>query len=107
MKDRRKYSDRAAYLIKAVHARRRKIKEMAVAYKGSQCYFCGYKNCIDALEFHHFIGDKTFSLSKDGITRSWQKTKDELNKCILVCANCHREIHAGLLQLPQAIEDEK
>jgi Kef-type K+ transport system membrane component KefB len=46
---------------------------------------------------------KKFGLSQDGMTRSWEKTKQELEKCILVCSNCHREIHAGLLQPSEVI----
>jgi hypothetical protein len=56
---------------------------------------------MEALEFHHLDGSrKDFGISSKGYTRSWSKIRDELDKCILLCANCHREIHAGL-QLPQ------
>lgn len=61
---------------------------------------CGYDRCSAALDFHHKDErEKSFGLSQDGMTRSWKKTKEELKKCVLVCANCHREIHAGKLQL--------
>lgn len=105
MADKRKYSDRAEYLKKAVDKRRKKIKEMAVAHKGGKCQFCGYGRCVAALEFHH-IDPKTkgFGLGANGLTRSWKKTLDELSKCILICSNCHKEIHAGLLQPSQVIE---
>jgi len=108
MAERRRYRDRAEYLIKAVKKRRRKLKEMAVKYKGGKCVFCGYKKTINALEFHHLErGRKDFSLSQRGLTRSWERIKKELDKCLLVCANCHREIHAGKLQLPRESEAEK
>lgn len=95
----RTYADRREYLIKAVAKRRKKIREMAISYLGGKCVFCGYSRCSAALDFHHFDeNQKKFGLSQDGLTRSWEKTKKELKKCILVCANCHREIHAGLLQ---------
>lgn len=72
---------------------------MSVEFLGGKCCFCGYDRCLDALDFHHFDEKtKKFGLSQNGMTRSWEKTKAELKKCILVCANCHREIHAGLLQ---------
>ncbi|RJQ51653.1 MAG: hypothetical protein C4526_09410 [Nitrospiraceae bacterium] len=66
---------------------------MAVEYKGGSCESCGYNRCIEALEFHHYTG-KDFSISEKGYTRSWTKVREELDKCILLCANCHREIHA-------------
>ncbi len=95
----RTYADRREYMIKAVAKRRKKIKEMAIEYLGSKCYFCGYNRCIAALDFHHLDErTKSFGLSQDGLTRSWKKTKKEIEKCFLVCSNCHREIHAGLLQ---------
>ena len=107
-KENRKYRDRATYMVAAVSKRRKKLKEMAIELKGSRCQFCGYKRCSSALEFHH-IDEKTkkFDLSTRGLTRSWSKIKEELNKCILVCANCHREIHSGLLQLPRETLVEK
>jgi len=94
----RKYRDRAAYNIKAVKKRRRKLKEMAVEYKGGKCQICDYDKCIAALDFHHLNEeDKEFDLSTKGLTRSWERIKKEIKKCILVCANCHREIHNGLI----------
>jgi 5-methylcytosine-specific restriction endonuclease McrA len=103
-KDTRKYADRAEYLKMAVKKRRKNLRLKAIEYKGSKCIFCGYKKCIEALDFHH-IDEKTkkFGLSEKGMTRSWEKTKEELDKCILICANCHRELHSGILQLPEEI----
>ncbi|MBM3244609.1 MAG: hypothetical protein FJZ15_02305 [Candidatus Omnitrophica bacterium] len=93
--DTRSYADRRQYLIAAVHKRRKKIRQMAIEYKGGKCSVCGYDNCIEALEFHHTNSSgKDFSISEKGYTRSWAKVKEELDKCMLLCANCHREIHA-------------
>ena len=100
--DKRNYRQRAEYLKKAVTARRKKLKKMAIEYKGGKCIFCGYNKCNDALDFHHLNSkEKEFGLSVRGLTRSWKKIKEELNKCILVCANCHRELHAKNSQLPK------
>ncbi|MGB9863607.1 MAG: hypothetical protein ACPLPQ_07360 [Candidatus Saccharicenans sp.] len=94
MKEKRRYKDRRQYLIQAVQKRRKKIRQMAIAYKGGRCQICGYDKCLEALEFHHLesVG-KDFGISDKGYTRSWDKIKAELDKCILLCANCHREIH--------------
>ncbi len=81
MKNKRTYSDRAEYIIKAVSKRRKKLKQMSIEYKGGKCNVCGYNKCVDALEFHH-LEEKQFGLSKNGLTRSWDKTKTELNKCV-------------------------
>lgn len=81
---------------------------MAIEYLGGKCIFCKYNRCSAALDFHHLDEDnKNFGLSQKGMTRSWEKTKQELKKCILVCANCHREIHAGILQPPEVIRGGK
>lgn len=77
-----------------VSNRRDKIKTLAIEYKGGKCFRCGYNKCERALAFHHLDpSKKDFGLSKNGLTRSWEKTKEELDKCVLVCHNCHAEIH--------------
>ena len=97
----REYKDRAHYLVLAVSKRRRRLKEMAVQLKGGECQICGYNKYIGALSFHHLNEkDKSFDMSTRGLTRSWGRIKTELDKCILVCENCHREIHGGLIELP-------
>jgi DNA invertase Pin-like site-specific DNA recombinase len=71
--------------------RRRKKIEL-VDYKGGRCNKCGYDKCIDALEFHHLNPeDKDFTIS--GKSWSIERLKKEVDKCILVCSNCHKEIH--------------
>ncbi len=98
----RRYADRRQYLIKAVHKRRKKIRQMAIEYKGGCCKVCGYDRCIEALEFHHNNSNgKDFSISDKGYTRSWAKVKEELDKCMLLCANCHRETHAKSAAFPR------
>lgn len=84
-------------MVEAVTKRRRKLKILAVDYKGGKCEKCGYDKCIDALEFHHVDpANKDFSISHNGNTRSWDETKTEIDKCIMLCANCHREEHARI-----------
>ena len=108
MKDTRRYSDRRKYLIEAVRRKRKNTRIKAISYKGGHCQICGYDRCPEALEFHHTTdGGKDFGISQSGYTRSWQRVKAELDKCVLLCANCHREVHAGILQLPREIVVDK
>jgi hypothetical protein len=108
MKEKRKYADRAEYIKKAVAKRRKKIKDMAIQYKGGKCILCGYNKCEDALQFHHLDSSKKeFGVAQSGLTRSWERVKNEIEKCILVCANCHREIHSGIRSLPKKFGSEK
>lgn len=73
---------------------RRRTKETLVAYKGGKCEKCGYDKCIEALDFHHIDpSTKSFGISTSNIYRNIDVLKREVDKCILVCANCHREIH--------------
>lgn len=74
---------------------RKRIKIWALEYAGKQCSCCGYNKCIEALEFHHLDpNEKDFSISDRDILLDWEQIKKELDKCIVVCANCHREIHS-------------
>lgn len=87
-------------MTEATQKRREKIKQMAINYKGNKCCICGYDKCNSALEFHHINSEeKEFGIASNGYTRSWEQIQEELNKCILVCANCHREIHAGIVNI--------
>jgi len=108
MAEKRTYADRRKELIQAVAKRRRKLKSMAIEYKGGRCQICGYAKYQGALDLHHINpAEKHFGMGDKGYTRSWEKIKAELDKCILVCANCHREVEAGVTQLPEGIQDSK
>lgn len=81
----------------AVQRRRRKLKVKAVAYKGGECELCGYNKCDAVLEFHHRDpSQKDFGISNGGCTWGWEKIKTELDKCVMLCANCHRELHCEI-----------
>lgn len=85
----------------AVQKRREKTKKLLIEYKGGHCEICNYNRCLSALEFHHLdSNEKDFGVAEKGYTRSLEKNKKEVDKCILVCANCHREIHEGLIVIP-------
>ncbi len=77
-----------------VDRRRKMLKIKALEYKGKKCGICGYSKCIAALEFHHLDpSQKEFQIGA-GNTMSWSRLEAELDKCTLLCANCHREVHA-------------
>lgn len=89
---------RKLYLRDAVKSYVRRLKEQAVSYKGGKCQICGYNRYNGSLDFHHIDeSQKDFSISGKSI--SFQRLKPELDKCILVCSNCHREIHGGLIDV--------
>lgn len=81
-------------LYKSQIMRWRRIKLKAIAYKGGSCVSCGYNEHPAALQFHHKDPvQKDASWSKLRL-RSWDKITYELDKCDLVCANCHFIIHS-------------
>ncbi len=82
---------------KAAHWKR---KQECVDRKGGKCQLCGYKKCLTSLQFHHIDPtEKSFEL---GFARSfsWESVVRELNKCVLLCSNCHGEVHEGKTKLP-------
>lgn len=83
---------------------RKNTKQRCVDALGGKCEVCGYNRCIEALDFHHLDPTK----KEYGITnlierpRSWSETiVPELRKCVLLCANCHREVHAGIMAIEE------
>ena len=81
--------------------RMKNFKLKCVEYKGGKCIICKYDKYIGALEFHHLDRNtKMFSISSLRSYSFNKKVIDELNKCALLCANCHREVEAGLLEIP-------
>lgn len=63
--------------------------------RGGACEICGYCKNIAALEFHHLNPEeKEFNVDMRKFSNmNLEKLEAELEKCILVCANCHRELH--------------
>ena len=83
-------------VVDSVIKRRKKLRHKAIEYKGGKCQNCGYNKCIDALEFHHIDPSKKEFTIAHVSTPSWDRLKKELDKCILLCSNCHKEEHARL-----------
>ena len=77
-----------------VKTHRHKKKARLIEIKGGKCERCGYDKCPDAFDFHHLDpSKKEFNINGATFPRSMEKIMVELEKCVMLCANCHREIH--------------
>lgn len=76
------------------------LKQKCVEYKNNKCYICGYNKYIGAMDFHHIDPTrKEFNISEFRSFTFGDKVRYELDKCILVCSNCHREIHGNIVSI--------
>jgi hypothetical protein len=85
---------------KITFTKQKELKIKAVEYKGGKCICCNYDRYVGALEFHHVNPkEKEYSISE---LRSYtfEVVKIELDKCVLLCKNCHAEVHNGFTKLP-------
>jgi len=71
----------------------KKRKEDAINYKGGACSRCGYNKFYGALEFHHRNPNEKDAEWKKIKLWPWEKIKIEIDKCDLLCSNCHKEVH--------------
>lgn len=79
-----------AYIAKRLVERKNKLIEMM----GGKCEKCGYNKCNAVLDFHHIDPSiKEYTISTRNL--SLKKITEEVKKCILLCANCHRELHSN------------
>lgn len=86
-------ANRGSNYIPLVRAMRRQV----IKERGGKCERCGYDKCFDALCFHHIDPfKKEFSLSQRSGSANWEKFSKEAEKCIILCANCHAEVHKEL-----------
>lgn len=85
-------ANRERYIRKAAAITRQKLErrwDLLVGYlSDKQCVDCGEKDLL-VLEFDH-LGDKLFNVSFGIRNRSWSAVLEEIQKCEVVCANCHR-----------------
>ena len=83
-------------LRKSVNRRRKAYRKFVDEYKlEHSCNSCGYRKCVEALEFHHLDdSEKVDTISKMVQNRRpISRILAEMEKCIVLCANCHRELH--------------
>lgn len=76
--------------------RRRELKKELVAYFGGSCARCDTILPIECFDFHHTDPRmKDFSVSQEALCRyKWERVLEEASKCLMLCANCHRTVHA-------------
>ena len=79
----------------AQQARGLERKKQLIQIAGGECCDCGYKKNISALEFHHLNPEeKSFGIDlRKCSCAKWDRLVEEVKKCVLICANCHRERH--------------
>ena len=78
---------------------RQRTKQKLVELHGGKCNVCGYNKCVRNLHFHHKDpSKKEFSITAQ--TKSFERLELEASKCVLLCSNCHGEVHDGLIQIP-------
>ena len=76
-----------------VNYRRFELKKKCIEYLGGKCSKCGYNKSLQSLCFHHLDPQiKKFKISGSH-SHSWKTIEEELKKCILLCHNCHHELH--------------
>lgn len=72
------------------------IRIKSINYLGGKCIICGYEKCTAALQFHHRNPEeKKFNINNSTCNKAWKTIKEEIDKCDLLCANCHMELHFG------------
>lgn len=79
------------------------LKQRMVDYKGGKCQLCGYAQCLAALHFHHLDPQTKLFHFAGSHLRRWEALQKELDKCILLCSNCHKEVENGYAAVPPEI----
>ena len=96
LKCKRWYRANPDYVKKRNANRKEDISNFVLKYKeGKSCFICGYNKISGILEFHHKTrDDKNFNISEASSNHVGDETlMKEIEKCNLICPNCHREIH--------------
>lgn len=86
---------------------RKRRKQNLIKVCGNKCCLCGYNKIPNALEFHHIKSEeKLYGIAENGNCHDLEKDISEIKKCVLVCSNCHREIHYGLYDEEELIQHQ-
>lgn len=85
------------YYLERRNINRKKQKNEVKLLHGGKCSCCGYNRCLDALDFHHRNPEsKTSTVSNLFSEKGKKAAFEEAEKCVLLCANCHRELHSNV-----------
>lgn len=77
------------------------MKQVLVEEAGGCCAICGYERYVGGLAFHHLDpATKVTGLAQKGTALSIERLREEAQKCVLLCHNCHAEVEAGSAELP-------
>jgi transposase len=91
----------------AVARRRRKVKAILVEEAGGRCCICGYQRIMRALHFHHVEPSrKRHEINAKGVAIALDRLRDETQKCVLLCSNCHAEVEDGIATIPADVLSE-
>jgi superfamily II DNA helicase RecQ len=101
----RKKNRNKDYILRSRKRQERRYKEVLLTLKEPGCSLCGYNECAEALDFHHINPSNKEKCVNRFSTLT--KLRNEASKCAIVCANCHREIHAGVSWAYAIIELER
>ena len=84
-------------------------REFILTVLGGKCAICGYDKCSAALDAHHIDPNKKEFTIASNPNKSYEAISNELKKCVLLCANCHRALHAGAIDpvLTSSYDEEK
>jgi transposase len=83
---------------------RRRLKAILAEEAGGRCCICGYDRYVGSLTFHHLDREeKRLALAAGGLTLSLERLREEARKCVLLCANCHGEVEAGITSVPATV----
>ena len=74
---------------------RQQRKQKAIEYKGGCCADCEGVFLPAVYDFHHLDPTAKDLAPAQALSGTWERAKAELDKCVLLCANCHRTRHAS------------
>jgi hypothetical protein len=93
--------------VDAVARRRRTVRDTLISEAGGRCAICGHDRCPAAPHFHHLDpATKEFGI-RIGRTPALERLREEAQKCVLLCSNCHAEVESGVIAVPATVSEVK